>query len=47
MNKKLIIITLLALVAILTVLPLGARAQTKADSLRADSIYKSMELQGV
>ena len=47
MNKKLIIITLLVLVAILTVLPLGARAQTKADSLRADSIYKSMELQGV
>ena len=44
MNKKLIIITLLALVAILTVLPLGARAQTKADSLRADSVYKSMEL---
>ena len=34
MNKKLIIITLLALVAILTVLPLGARAQTKADSLK-------------
>ena len=47
MNKKLIIITLLVFVAILTVLPLGARAQTKADSLRADSIYKSMELQGV
>ncbi|MBR2114727.1 MAG: TonB-dependent receptor, partial [Prevotella sp.] len=45
MNKK--TITLLALVAILMVLSLGARAQTKADSLRADSIYKSMELQGV
>lgn len=47
MNKKNIITTLLALVAILAVLPLGARAQTRADSLRADSIYKSMELQGV
>lgn len=28
-------------------LSLTANAQTKADSLRADSIYKSMELQGV
>ena len=47
MNKKTIITTLLALVAVLMILPLGARAQTWADSLRADSIYKSMELQGV
>ena len=47
MNKQTIIIALLALIAILTVQPLGARAQTRADSLRADSIYKSMELQGV
>ena len=47
MNKKTILTALLALVAILAVLPLGARAQTRADSLRADNIYKSMELQGV
>jgi len=47
MKKKIIITALLAFVAILMVLPLRARAQTKADSLRADSIYKSMELQGV
>ena len=47
MNKQTIITALLALVAILAVLPLGARAQTRTDSLRADSIYKSMELQGV
>ena len=47
MNKQTIITILLALVAILTVLPLETRAQTMADSLRADSIYKSMELQGV
>ena len=47
MNKKTIITTLLVLIAVLMILPLGARAQTWADSLRADSIYKSMELQGV
>ena len=47
MNKQTIITILLALVAILTVLPLETKAQTMADSLRADSIYKSMELQGV
>jgi hypothetical protein len=47
MNKQTIITILFALVAILTVLPLETRAQTMADSLRADSIYKSMELQGV
>ena len=44
---KTIITTLLVLIAVLMILPLGARAQTWADSLRADSIYKSMELQGV
>ena len=47
MNKQTIITILLALVAILTELPLETRAQTMADSLRADSIYKSMELRGV
>ena len=41
MNMKIIITTLLALVA------MTGMGQTKADSLRADSIYKSMELQGV
>ena len=39
--KETIISTLLILVA------MNMSAQTKADSLRADSIFKSLELQGV
>lgn len=39
--KRLSLLTLAALCSI------GAMAQTKADSLRADSIFKSLELQGV
>ena len=39
--KRLAVLTLAALCSI------GAMAQTKADSLRADSIFKSLELQGV
>ena len=40
--KKLTLVTLLALCSLGS-----AMAQTKADSLRADSIFKSLELQGV
>ena len=39
--KRLSLLTLAALCSV------GAMAQTKADSLRADSIFKSLELQGV
>ena len=39
--KRLKVLTLAALCY------MGAMAQTKADSLRADSIFKSLELQGV
>ncbi len=39
--KRLAVLTLAALCSV------GAMAQTKADSLRADSIFKSLELQGV
>ena len=40
--KKLTFLTLMALAS-----AHGAMAQTQADSLRADSIFKSLELQGV
>ena len=39
--KRLAVLTLAALCSV------GAMAQTKVDSLRADSIFKSLELQGV
>ena len=41
MKHRILYLTLFALLSV------AVHAQTKADSLRADSIYKSMELQGV
>ena len=40
--NKLSLVTLMALCSVSSIM-----AQTKADSLRADSIFKSLELQGV